>query len=210
MVMVYKVLEEGSFAWPKVRDGVMRLSRAQFEALFEGLDWRRGDSANLLWPCFIGFSCRDRIGCRMSQPFDLSQFPDLPPEVVKAFEAAQSELSVERAACQHELAVVGQKSAFITELKALVAKLEGQVQQYRHAKFGPKSEKLDWAQLELALEDLETAIAEIQEQIAAAEEKVAASATDRETKTSRKPRKTRTLPDHLPRVASKQRSARAV
>ena len=41
MVMVYKVLEEGSFAWPKVRDGVMRLSRAQFEALFEGLDWRR-------------------------------------------------------------------------------------------------------------------------------------------------------------------------
>jgi transposase len=24
-----------------VKDGVMRLSRAQFEALFEGLDWRR-------------------------------------------------------------------------------------------------------------------------------------------------------------------------
>lgn len=41
MVLIYKVLEQGSFAWPKVRDGVMRLSRAQFEALFEGLDWRR-------------------------------------------------------------------------------------------------------------------------------------------------------------------------
>ncbi|MGM0662473.1 MAG: IS66 family insertion sequence element accessory protein TnpB [Pseudomonadota bacterium] len=41
LVMVYKVLEQGSFAWPKVQDGTMRLSRAQYEALFEGLDWRR-------------------------------------------------------------------------------------------------------------------------------------------------------------------------
>jgi len=41
MVLTYKRLEEGKFAWPAVRDGVMRLSRAQFEALFDGLDWRR-------------------------------------------------------------------------------------------------------------------------------------------------------------------------
>jgi len=34
-------LEQGKFAWPGISDGVMRLSRAQFEALFEGLDWRR-------------------------------------------------------------------------------------------------------------------------------------------------------------------------
>lgn len=27
--------------WPKVQDGTMRLSRTQFEAWFEGLDWRR-------------------------------------------------------------------------------------------------------------------------------------------------------------------------
>ena len=40
LVMAYKRLEQGRFAWPSVRDGVMRLSRAQFEALFEGLDWR--------------------------------------------------------------------------------------------------------------------------------------------------------------------------
>jgi transposase len=39
--MVYKRLDEGRFAWPAVKDGVMRLTRAQFEALFEGLDWRR-------------------------------------------------------------------------------------------------------------------------------------------------------------------------
>lgn len=41
IVMIYKRLEQGSFAWPKVGDGVMRLSRVQFEALFAGLDWRR-------------------------------------------------------------------------------------------------------------------------------------------------------------------------
>ena len=136
----------------------------------------------------------------MSQPFDLSQFPDLPPEVVKAFEAARFELAVERAARQHEQAVVAEKDAFITELKALIEKLEGQVGQYRHAKFGPKSEKLDPAQLELALEDLEAAIAETQEQIAAVEEKIAASETDPEKKAPRKKRKARALPEHLPRV----------
>lgn len=41
LVLVYKRLEQGRFAWPAIRDGVMRLGRAQFEALFEGLDWRR-------------------------------------------------------------------------------------------------------------------------------------------------------------------------
>ena len=39
--MIYKRLEQGGFAWPKVGDGVMRLSRVQFEALFAGLDWLR-------------------------------------------------------------------------------------------------------------------------------------------------------------------------
>jgi len=143
----------------------------------------------------------------MSQSFDLSQFPSLPPEVVKAFAAqsaalaaAQFEASVERAARQHEQAVVAEKDAFITELKALIEKLEGQVQDYRRTKFGPKSEKLDPAQLELALEDLETAIAETQAQIAAVEHRIAASATDPEKATRRAPRKARALPEGLTRV----------
>ena len=34
----YKRLEETTFAWPEVRDGVMTLNRAQFEALFA---WRK-------------------------------------------------------------------------------------------------------------------------------------------------------------------------
>ncbi len=41
LVLAHKRLEQSRFAWPTVRDGTMRLSRAQFEALFEGLDWRR-------------------------------------------------------------------------------------------------------------------------------------------------------------------------
>ena len=41
LVLAHKRLEQGGFAWPSVHDGTMRLSRAQFEALFEGLDWRR-------------------------------------------------------------------------------------------------------------------------------------------------------------------------
>jgi hypothetical protein len=143
----------------------------------------------------------------MSQPFDLSQFPDLPPEVVTAnaaqqaaLETARSEAAVERAARQHAQAMGVEKDAFITDLKVLIEKLEGQVQQYRHAKFGPKSEKLDPAQLELALEDLETAIAETQEQIAAVEEKIAASEPDPEKRKPRAPRKARALPEHLSRV----------
>ncbi|WP_430648746.1 IS66 family insertion sequence element accessory protein TnpB [Bradyrhizobium neotropicale] len=30
----------GVFRWPKIEDGVMRLSAAQLSALLEGLDWR--------------------------------------------------------------------------------------------------------------------------------------------------------------------------
>ena len=38
---VSKRLEQGSFAWPNNLNGVMRPSRAQYKALFEGLEWRR-------------------------------------------------------------------------------------------------------------------------------------------------------------------------
>ena len=41
LVLVWKRLEEGSFRWPPITDGVMRLSPAQLAALLEGLDWSR-------------------------------------------------------------------------------------------------------------------------------------------------------------------------
>ena len=34
-------LEEGQFRWPKIEDGVVRLTAAELSALLEGLDWRR-------------------------------------------------------------------------------------------------------------------------------------------------------------------------
>lgn len=39
--MAYKRLEEHTFTWPGIKDGLMTLTHAQFEALFAGLDWRR-------------------------------------------------------------------------------------------------------------------------------------------------------------------------
>ena len=41
LVMAYKRLEQHRFTWPNIRDGVMRLSMTQFEALCAGLDWQR-------------------------------------------------------------------------------------------------------------------------------------------------------------------------
>ena len=142
----------------------------------------------------------------MSSSFDISRFPNLPPEVLKAFEAQQAaleasrmEASVERAARLHQEAVVSEKEGLIATLKELIEKLEGQVEQYRRAKFGPKSEKLHPDQLQLALEDIETAIAETQEQIAAVERQIEATQAEPD-RTPRKPRKERKLPDNLPRV----------
>ena len=54
MVLIYKVLEQGSFAWPQIQDGVMQLSRAQFEAVFEGLDWRRVMAQRVQAPAAAG------------------------------------------------------------------------------------------------------------------------------------------------------------
>ena len=65
--------------------------------------------------------------------------------------------------------------------------------------FGPKSEKLDPAQWQLALEDIETAIAETQEEIAKVEEKID-NLYDPEKRVPREPRKPRALPENLPRI----------
>ena len=48
-----KRLEDGIFRWPKIEDGVMRLSAAQLSALLEGLDWRRVHEARRDLPVLI-------------------------------------------------------------------------------------------------------------------------------------------------------------
>jgi transposase len=45
VVLISKRLEDGEFRWPKVQDGVIRLTAAQLSALLEGLDWRRVHAA---------------------------------------------------------------------------------------------------------------------------------------------------------------------
>ena len=41
LVLVWKQLQQGTFRWPPVMDGMMRLSAVEFAALFDGLDWTR-------------------------------------------------------------------------------------------------------------------------------------------------------------------------
>ncbi len=48
MCLFAKRLEDGRFQWPKLQDGVMRLSAAQLSALLEGLDWRRVHEARVM------------------------------------------------------------------------------------------------------------------------------------------------------------------
>jgi len=37
----YKRLDEAGFCWPRLEDGVIRLSSAQLMALVDGMDWTR-------------------------------------------------------------------------------------------------------------------------------------------------------------------------
>ena len=41
LCLLTKRLEGAKFHWPRIEDGVMRLSPAQLSALLEGLDWSR-------------------------------------------------------------------------------------------------------------------------------------------------------------------------
>lgn len=41
LVLIYKRIGGEGFEWPRVSDGVMTMTKSQFEALFEGLDSKR-------------------------------------------------------------------------------------------------------------------------------------------------------------------------
>ena len=41
LVLIWKQLRQGSFRWPPIMNGVMKLSPVEFAALFDGLDWTR-------------------------------------------------------------------------------------------------------------------------------------------------------------------------
>lgn len=50
LVLIYKRIEGNGFVWPKLSDGTISMTKAQFEALFEGLDWRRVASVEYYLP----------------------------------------------------------------------------------------------------------------------------------------------------------------
>ena len=50
LCLLCKRLEDGKFCWPRVQDGVMRLSAAQLSALLEGLDWSRVHARRVMPP----------------------------------------------------------------------------------------------------------------------------------------------------------------
>lgn len=41
LVLIWKQLQQNSFRWPPIMDGVVKLSPVEFAALFDGLDWTR-------------------------------------------------------------------------------------------------------------------------------------------------------------------------
>jgi transposase len=45
-----KRLDGGQFRWPRIEDGVMRLTAAQLSALIEGLDWSRVQALDVRKP----------------------------------------------------------------------------------------------------------------------------------------------------------------
>lgn len=50
LVLIYKRIEGKGFCWPRLADGTLSLTKAQFEALFEGIDWRNVSTPRYLRP----------------------------------------------------------------------------------------------------------------------------------------------------------------
>src|SRR3546814_18002160 len=97
----------------------------------------------------------------MHQAFDPARLDDLPPDLRRAVEAQAEALARQSEALAMERAARRHVEAELADQKALVARLEQQVQEFKRATFGPRSEKLDADQLYLALEDISVAIAAV-------------------------------------------------
>lgn len=53
LVLTMKRLNGGRFTWPKPQAGPVVLSKVQFDALFEGIDWRAVTAASVRKPSFL-------------------------------------------------------------------------------------------------------------------------------------------------------------
>jgi transposase len=50
LILMWKRLEQSTFRWPPISDGVMRLSASQLAALMDGLDWSRLHARDIAQP----------------------------------------------------------------------------------------------------------------------------------------------------------------
>jgi transposase len=150
---------------------------------------------------------------------DPARLDSLPADLRAAFEAqaralaeTSLQLDIERKARLHldaeksdleaknfELAAknsdLATENAFLKEVKV---RLEYLVHELRRARFGPRSEKLDPDQQQLAFEDIEIAIAEVQESVG--RRAGTPDATADETNLEHPQRRSRALPKELPRI----------
>lgn len=53
LVMTYKRIEGKGFEWPRIQDGMINMNKSQFEALFEGLDWKRVTARGMRRPVAV-------------------------------------------------------------------------------------------------------------------------------------------------------------
>ena len=140
----------------------------------------------------------------MTEALDPARLSGLPEDLRVAFKALVEksfQLDIERAARLHLEAEKSHLAAEKSDLEAQNAflkeansRLEHLVREFRRARFGPRSEKLDADQQQLAFEDIEIAIAEVRESV------VRRSGASREANVERQQRHSRALPKELPRI----------
>ncbi len=110
-------------------------------------------------------------------------------------DAEKSDLEVKNSGLEAKNSDLAAENAFLKEVKA---RLEYLVHELRRARFGPRSEKLDPDQQQLAFEDIEIAIAEVQESVGS--RAGAPDETADETNLEHRQRRSRALPKELPRI----------
>jgi transposase len=145
---------------------------------------------------------------RMIDAIDPTRLDSLPADLRAAFEVQAKALAERSAELDRERStrmrlevetslLASEKSALAAEnaeLKTVNTRLEQLVREFRRARFGPRSEKLDTDQQQLAFEDIEIAIAEVRESVARR------TAASREPNAARPQRRSRALPKDLPRI----------
>src|SRR5512135_1200715 len=144
----------------------------------------------------------------MVDAIDPARLDRLPADLRAAFEAQAKalaetsfQLDIERKARLHlqsEKSDLEAKNFYLAAenafLKEAKARLEHLVHELRRARFGPRSEKLDPDQQQLAFEDIEITIAEVQESV---ERRPGASD---KANVEEPQRRSRALPKELPRI----------